>query len=350
MTPNGAMSRKGALIGIFLVLLAGSAGALDIYLAPLAYQDDSEAQDADGTDQKRPADDLFQRLAGVETSKSMSLRKIDDAQMLPPESYLDAARLCESQGYPYLLYGYVKRTPYSYYAEVKLITRETKAIAAAFISGDDERHYERLIDDLAAKIVAYVREDLGMGPPRPKDAPATNILTLLVTAGYWTPMGGDWNASMSGLVCANLSLRFVPSLALFHLWDRPGLLAMGLDVEYGLGTNQPGVEPFFLHAAKVRLPVEAVVDLGNGHGLGLSLGPLMEIDTMIQSKLYGPTVTETTIAPGASFSILYRYTLSPSASVGLANTVDITFYNRPLATFSPKLSASFLLAANREKR
>ena len=129
---------------------------------------------------------LFQKLASAELNESVSLHKVDGGES-PPESYLDAARLSESQGYANLLYGYIKRTSYSYYAEVKLLTRENKDITATFIGGDDDMHYQRLVDDLAAKIVTYIRDDLGMAPLQPRKVPVRNILTIPVYVGYWVP-------------------------------------------------------------------------------------------------------------------------------------------------------------------
>lgn len=336
--------RRDLLIAFLALVLGGNVGALAVYLAPIAYHDESGAE-SEGS--RRPSEDLFRRFVKAELNQSVVFRKVDGAGQSPPESFLDAARLCESQGYSYLLYGFVKRTSYSYYAEVKLLSRERKDIASAFIDSDDDQHYERFVDDLCGKIIAYFRDDLGMGPPRPQDRPARNILTLPVNLGYWTPMGG-WNASMSGLVCADVGIRFVPMMPLFHIWNTPGFLALGLDAEYGLGMNQPGLEPFFLHAVRLRLPVEAFLDLGNSSRLGLGLGPLLEIDTMLQSRLYSSTLTATTVTPGVSFSIRYQYALSRSLSLGLANILDVAFYSQPLVMFSPRLSFDFRSAGSSE--
>lgn len=338
---------RAFLIALLILLLGGGVGAIDIYLAPIAYHDESGAE---SQDPKRPAEDLFQRLVKADLSQSVSLRKVEGAGQPPPESFLDAVRLSESQGYAYLLYGYVKRTTYSYYAEVKLFSQESKALSSAFIDSDDDQHYERFVDELSNKIITYISNDLGMGPPCPRNGPARNILTLPITIGYWTPTGGGWSAAMAGLVCADLSLRFVPALPLFRILNMPGFLALGLDAEYGLGMNQPGLETFFLHAVRLRLPVEVFLDLGSSHRLGLGVGPLLEIDTMLQSRLYSSTVTETTIIPGISFSLQYLYALSGSVSLGLATIVDVAFYSQPLVMFSPRLSVDFRLAGSSEKQ
>ena len=335
-----ALSR--VLVGIALLFLldAGRIDALDIYLAPVIFQDDDIAAAAE---EKRPGDDLHKRLFAVPIADGVAFHDADVPEDSVPRTFLEAARLCESQGYPYLLYGFVKRTGYSYYAELKLMARQQKDLAVSFISGDDDGHYERLLDDLSAKITSYIRADLGMGPPRPQERPATNIVVLPMALGYWTPMGGNWSQATAGLVTADASVRFIPARPLFQLWTRPCFLALGADLEYALGTSQPGVESFFLHVAKVRLPVEAYMELVGGHRVGLGLGPLLEIDTMAKAKQYSPAVVETTVVPGVTFSVRYDYVLSGAVSIGLANNFDLALYSQPLFTYSPRLTLEIWL-------
>ena len=335
------------IVAAQLLILAGARPmALEIYLAPIVYQDDSGGE---GREKKLPQEDLLKRLGGEAIADGVSLRDVEASVDSLPRSFLEAARLCESQGFPFLLYGYVKRTEYSYYAEVKLLERERKEVSASFISGDDDDHYERLIDDLAGKITSYIRIDLGMGPRKPADQPARNIIVLPVSVGYWTPMGGDWSQAMAGLASAGASIRFIPAKPLFRLWSKPCFLAMGLDAEYALGTSQPGLESSFLHAARIRLPVEAFMDIGAGHRLGLGVGPLLEIDTLVQARQYGSTTTQATIVPGAAFSILYQYALSSSVSLGLANVFDVAFYSRPLFMYSPRLTVDVWLGGGSQE-
>ena len=326
--------RAAAGVVLTLLLAAGSLGAMEIYLAPISYRDESGVE---GAAVRRPGADLLQHFREQAIAEGVSLRDAAESEGSAPGTYLEAARLCESQGYPFLLYGFVKRTDYSYYAELKLLEREGKDVAAAFISSDDGSHYERLIDDLAAKIASYVRTDLGMGPaPTPRE-PARNLIALPIAAGWWTPMGGRWSAAMTGLVTADVSVRCIPAKPLFQLLRRPCFLALGLDLVYALGASQPGVENFYLHAAKVRLPVEAFMDLGGGHRVGLGIGPLLEVDTLAQAKLYGSTVVSSTVVPGAAVSLIYQYVLISTVTLGLANMFEIALYSQPLFTYSPRV-------------
>lgn len=333
-------ARCAGLCVALALLPAVVPGAMEIYLAPISYQDETATSDAPASVSPQPGTDLMKRFEATALADGVTVRSAVELSGEPPRTYLDAAAACESQGYQYLLYGFVKRTEYAYYAELKLLEREGKNVAVAFISGDDAGHYDRLLDDLASKVASYVRDDLGMAPPPTPREPDRDLIALPMSVGWWTPMGGSWSDALAGLATASLSMRFIPARPLFQLWTRPGFLALGLDVAYALGTNQAGVESFFLHAARVRLPVEAYLDLGAGHRVGLGVGPMLEVDTMAQSKLYGATVVTSTVVPGASFSVIYHYTIGPAVTLGLVNTFDVAAYSTPLVSWSPAVVVS----------
>ena len=201
--PARVAKRAAAGAALVLLLAAANLGAMEIYLAPISYQDESGTE---ASETRQPGADLLRHFAETPLADGVSLRDASESADQAPRTYLESARLCESQGYAYLLYGFVKRTDYTYYAELKLLEREGKEVAAAFISGDDGSHYERLIEDLARKITSYVRTDLGMAPaPSPRE-PARNLIALPIAAGWWTPLGGPWSAAVAGLVTADVSV------------------------------------------------------------------------------------------------------------------------------------------------
>lgn len=250
--------------------------------------------------------------------------------------------LCQAQDCPYLIYGYLSRSSYFLRAELKLLARGDAAFSAIFVSGDDARHYDRLMDDLTGKIEAYLRDDLGMGPSA-RGRPERNRVELSSTLGYWTPLEGAWSSALSGLAASSAGIRLVPRRPLFVLWGRAGHMALGLDLEYALGTGQPEVESFWLHSARLRMPVEAMLELGKAHELGLGAGPLFEVDTMLQARKYASVRSETIVESGMSLELLYRYELSSSVSVGLEQLFDFVFYSPVLAIYSPRLSVDLRL-------
>lgn len=312
--------------------------ALEVYVAPLVVIDEtgSEALRA-----LRPEADLLRALARGTTGDSLSVLRSREDPAETPRSLLDAALLCERQGYAFLLYGYVKRTAVALSAELKLLDHERGQIAAAFFGGDDPAHYERLMREMAAKVLEYFVTTAGLRPPARAEDPRRNLVELATWLGYWTPMGGDWDRVVAGIATVGLAARLIPAYPLFKLWSRSAYVALGLEGEYGLGMNEPGYESFFLHLAKLRVPVEVVLELPAGHAVGLGAGLLVELDTAVQDRKYSSLFTDTTVVPGFCLTLLYRYSPSGRISLGVESVLEVAAYSPPLLVFSPRLSVSF---------
>jgi hypothetical protein len=230
----------------------------------------------------------------------------------------------------------VRRTENAFHAEIKLYDSEAGEIVAVFFGSDDRRHYDRLVSDVARKILDWFRSEVGFAP-RAVPEPARNIVSLPCSLGAWTPLGGDWGRVTTGLAAVAVGVRLVPVRPLFHVRTRPGEVAVQAGIEYALGTNERDYESFYVHLTRVRLTVEASVDIAPRMSLSLGVGPLLAVDTMAQDRLYDSAVVETAVAAGVSLALDYRYAASEGLALGLSNVVDIAAYEDPLAVYSPRL-------------
>ncbi len=331
---GGRPARVLALVWLW-PWLALPAAALEVHVAPLSVVDDTGGRQLEVG---RPETDLLRELQGMSLGDGLAFRAAEAGQS--PAGLLEAAALCERNGYACLLYGYVRRTEVSLSAELKLLDPESGRLSAVFFSGDDPEHYDRLMQDLAAKVREYFLSEIGLPPGRTPE-PRRNRLEFAGWLGYWTPAGGEWGRVLAGIGAVGLGARLIPSDPLFSLWSRSAYLALGLEAEYGLGMNEPGYESFFLHAVKLRLALEAILELRAGHAAGLGLGLLAELDSAAQDRKYASLFTGTTVAPGFCLSVLYRYRVSGRLALGVAGLLEIAAYSPALVTFSPRLFVAF---------
>jgi hypothetical protein len=332
------MSMKKSVLALVLALAALSGfAALELHVAPIAILDDSKSAPPEGVN---PGADLIGSLSEIATGSGVVVHAVESPPASPVQSYLDAARLCHSRGYGLLLYGFVKRSELLLTAEVKLFDAEKGAVAASFFNSDDTNHYPRLMKDLARRIEEYFSADIGLHPPA-RSEPRRNLLSMPVSLGYWTPAGGQWSNVLAGLASVSLGARFIPARPLFTFLARPCFVAFGVQAEYGLGMNQPGYETFFLHEARLRIPVELGAEISTGHVLGLAVGPLLIVDTIVQDRLYASSSTSVTTVGGVTLGAYYRYTVTRSISLGCAAVVDIGLYSTPLVTVSPRFDVEF---------
>jgi hypothetical protein len=335
MSEHGFGARSARVLLWLWALLAFPAVALEVHVAPLALVEDAERLQIGAS---RPEADLLRELRRENLGDVLAFR--ETAAGPSPASLLEAAALCQRNGYNCLLYGYVRRTEVSLSAELKLLDPATGRLAAVFFGGDDPAHYERLMRDLAAKVREYFISEMGLPPARNPES-RRNRLEFTGWLGYWTPAGGEWGRVLAGIAAAGVGLSLIPSDPLFSLGSRRGYFAMSLEAEYGLGMNEPGYESFFLHAVKLRTALEAVLELASGHQAGLGLGIQAELDTAAQDRKYASVFTGTTLAPGFCLSALYRYRLTGRLTLGAAVLLEAAAYSPALVTFSPRLFVAF---------
>ncbi len=332
---------KKRICAVFLLLMLAASGlsAVEVFLAPLPLQD--EMGNVLG-DQEKPEADLLEAMKQAITGDELAVKPADMEGAQPPRSFLDAARLTENGGYAYLLYGYVKKTEYSYQAEVKLLERERKEVVSVFFAGDDRAHYERLMADLAGKITSYFYTEVGVKPAEKGPEPERNLLSIPASLGWWTPAQMDWGRSLVGLAAVHGGIRLIPVKA-SRLY-----LAIGADLEYQIGKNQTAYENFVLHTLKVRLPIQGLFEMGKGQTFGLWLGPLFQMDLLAQAAHYADPYVGLTAVMGLSFGILYRSQITDTLAVGLDNVFDVAVYTPALLTYSPRVFVEFALARQGE--
>jgi hypothetical protein len=324
----------------FLLFSARGLWGIDVYLARIPIIDET-GNPSPGAE--KPYEDLLQAISAALTGDAVKINGVEDSPASSPLSFLDAARLCQNNEYPYLLYGYLKKSEYSYSAEVKLLERGKNELSAVFFAGDDRDHYERLLADIAAKIKSFFYADAGLAVTEKEKAAEKGLLNLQASLGYWAPLANEWSGMLSGLASAACGVRFIPVRPLFGSGSRSGYVALGSDLEYAIGMNDPSYESYVFNTLKVRLPVEAILDMGGGHSFGFGIGLLFQFDLLFQTRNYTDPYMGITAGVGASFSASYRFRLSDFLALGLSTLLDITGYDPALVVFSPRIFLDFAL-------
>jgi|GEM_PF-3252769 len=336
MRPVGFALAAAIALAVPLFVGAHRLQAESVRIAPLALVD---AEDEVSPEPSRLDRDLLRRLDGMPLSRCLSFFPAG-GDFAPPLSFLDAARVCELGGYPYLVYGYLRKRESVYSAELKLLSREAKRIEASFFATDDREHYGRLVEDLARKISDYFLGDLGMDPGGPPPEPRRNVVELPVAAGFWTP-SGPWDEALEGLFCLEAGLRLVPLMPLAGLKSRPLYLGIGLRGEYAVGRARPECETARLHRLLAKLPLEIFLCLDAESSLGLALGGVAEFDILRQERAYSGPYGESRSAGGLSASAAYRYALSDRLRLGLTVEYERVFYSEPLTTLASRLCLEY---------
>lgn len=319
----------------FAFIPARAAFAIDVYVAPIVWIDEAGLSP---TPFKTPEKYLSEDLGGRAFDGKVSVFPASMRGGVAPRSLLEAMRAAEESGHEYLIYGFVKKSDETLHAELKLLDVRAKSIAAVFWGSDSKDRYERLMMDLADKVAAYFKDSLDAGPGRRADEPdAVHAWSLPVSLGYWAPFSEGWNKSLSGLVRVKAGVRFWPKRPAYVKHSSRRQLGFGGDFEYAIGMSSPGYEEAFVHSLLWRFVGDIATEWGLRGELGLGAGPFLRVDILSQSRKYSSLYSDASSAIGLGLEGWYSYALSERISLGFSLGLDITLYEKLMASFSPGL-------------
>ncbi len=323
---------------ILCILSAAPLSASEIYIAPLGEAVTPQGQSA-AKELLSALDKIFER-GDVHFMEAARDGISDDSA---PESFLDAMRMCQSNNYEYLIYGFVRPEGNALSAGIKLISSADRKLLAEFYASDDTAHGDRLMSDLAIKIYAFFIDDLGWTGQKNPLAPPRNF-SMGISGGIWSPIGA-WSKALVGAYKAEFRLRFVPLPWLYEQDGERYSFGLCLRLGFALGLNAEGYEPALLYCGRARFPVDYCCSFGKVFSLSMGAGPMIEYEFLDQSRRNTGEYCAYTLAGGFSAFADLTCQASPLFSFGVGGVFDFIFFEEPLYEVSPELFVCFSLGA-----
>jgi hypothetical protein len=322
-----------AIAFLMMVFLSAAMPALEIYVAPVLYVDETGENVRDTG--RRVQAELLAELRSVETGVALQFGRLRDNVVNPPVSLFDAVTVCRDEHVEYLLYGYVGRRVYNLTAEVRLFEYSSRTVVQTFYGTDDLEHHDRLIRDIASKILQYVRETfkLDIVPERVE----MTQLSVPVAVGYWTSMDGDWIRVMLGTVTVGTGLDFTPTDNIWIIRGMPWYLSVGLEVKYRLGVGNPERYESYNHTVYLTMPVRLHIVFERRHEIFAGLGFTYFLEFFSIADKYADLQTYVYNNMGLSTGFGYRFAAGRTLSVFFRNDFDFLFNEHPLITYSPTI-------------
>ena len=303
---------------------------MDVYVAPLLYIDETEEFSRDtGMVQA----DLLAALWGVETGTALQFNRLKDNRINPPQSLTDAVTVCRNERIEYMLYGYVTRREHSIQAEIRLFDYVNRRVAQSFFGMDDNTHYERMINDMANKIIFYIGETFHLDII-PEKTETTRLL-IPITAGYWTPMDREWVAMMLGTFTVGSGLEFIPTDNLFILYGKSLYLSTGIDIKYRLGIGNPARYEVYYNTLYLTMPLRLHMSLAGQHEFFAGMGFIYFLEFFTMTEKYDESRNYVFNNTGLNINIGYRFKINETISIFFRNDFDFLFNKRSLITYSP---------------
>lgn len=325
-----------ALVLAVVWICAPSANAVEIAMADMqVYRDDVDVTLNDRD--RRFTAAVFERFEELDTAGAVSLRRTPEDLGIEttPRSFLDAAEAAELMQVSYLFYGSLKKTDRYYDAQVRLYDAAHGEDRKVFYAKAATDNYAYLVDTIAAQMNSYLYRTLGLTEEQVADNVGFGGVGLVAALGYWTALG-KWIDVVAGIGSADLGVNVVPRTPIVRGDELTFFMRYGATIGYSAGINRPEVVESWLHAVRMRLPVEAAFVVEERHLFALRLGPQYRLDILVQQPLFEEPRVEAGSAVGLLVGAGYEYWFGGRErdfALGLSATFDLLPGPTPHATY-----------------
>lgn len=219
--------------------------------------------------------------------------------------------------------------------EVKLYDREAGGLKTVFYSKNTTSGYDELVETMSMRIITYFYKTLGVTKRKAEAEKERGVIDLESGLGYWIPFD-SWAESLMGLVSVHFSSSLTPVDPLFK-WDIFSFaLGYGIGVDYSLGMNNEGFESYSLHSIRMGFPVTLSLLWYYRNKIIFQLAPELQLDILIQDRLYGSVVSKKSAAFSLSANLGYEYLFTDNRfSVGFVARFHTAFYKNILFSIEP---------------
>lgn len=317
------------LISIVYILLSTSIWSFDLTLANL-YQ---YSPNGNTFIEENITGDLFKSIRESDKEGILSLSRTGNPVI--PKSILDAAILSESEKNDFILYGFLKVDRNFYDFEVKLYDHIVGEIKTVFYAKNSSSDYNNLVRTMSERIITYFYKTLGVTKRKEEAGKERGVIDIESGLGYWIPFD-PWAETLMGLVSFHVSSSLTPVDPLFK-WDIfTFALSYGIGLDYSLGMNKEGFESYSLHLLRMGFPVSLSAVWHYSNKIVFQIAPELQLDILVQDRLYGSMVNEKSTVFSLSTSIGYEYLFTDKRlSLGFAARFHTAFYKNILISIEP---------------
>jgi hypothetical protein len=326
--------KKLCCLSVSLLVFAFSTAALDIYIAPFYFIDEiNETADPGNNYHKR----LLNELNSVETGLELRFRETA-ATSNPPQTVSDAISVSRSAQAEYLLYGFIAQKEYTLQAEIRLFDYQKRAVSAYFFSMDSKDNADRLIKDLARKIIEYVEINYHIQITTEKPAEFSHF-SVLGRLGYWSPLDSNWIKILIGTVNIGGGIKFIPTDRAFIGKGYVFYISTGVEAGYRLGAGN--LYDAWDHSVSIYSPVRLHMKLTGQNEVFVGTGFSYSLDFLNIKKPYENPEVVTYDEFGVFFDVGYQFRLKDTVLLFSEGRFELRFYQTPMFSFSPSIGIEY---------
>jgi len=259
----------------------------------------------------------------------------------PPQSVIDAVQVSRSERADFLLYGKITKTLDTYYAEIKLFDYEKRTVINHFYSVDDHDNYQRMMGDMALKIVNYFEKEFNTAINRLE--PKQYEFWAPFDIGYWMFLGDEWPDLLMGVAAVSAGLDFVPNNRLFMMKGKPFYVSTGIiaGYRYGMGNKEEAYEAGY-HVITVKGRLRLHASLHPQHSLYTGIGVSYSFDILQAREPYLPVKDRTYDTFGTEAELGYEFKATPRLAITLGNIIEWRFIEPMMLSYSARIGVKWM--------
>lgn len=278
------MKNKRIIGGLIFLLINLSLYAEKISVAKIIVFDENSSKVESN---KKMEKELIRKLNSYWFEGLISFELLNSSYYGDVYTVIDANKACDISDSLYLLYGFIQKNEKSWFANLKLYSRNEKKIVKEFFGSDDIDKYDRLLEDLSLKIIDGINEITGLDIKQKMEDETSNYkLYIPASLYYWNSIMGKWNNVLTGIAGVNAGIEFYPEQPV-HVYDGKKYdWSFGLNINYAFGIGKNNSYPLNYHAVGLYSPILLHVYFNNKHTAYFGTGLFYEFEFMNVIKKY----------------------------------------------------------------
>ena len=326
--------RKLKLFIFFSLIKIIALNGEQIYVAPILFIDENE--------ERYEADENFQNDLTHELNEKKEFLSIDiikTRSRINIRSSYDALKLCKEKKIPYLIYGWVKKTEYTYECEIRIFDGEGRKNIFTVYAKDGKENYEKFIENVSGKILKKIHELFFI--LKKEDINKETIINVKTGIGYWAYTSGVWEKHLTGTMSLQNGFEVIPDNKVIYIKDRPLYFSIGLSIDYLFGVSKNGSLKSYVNTISYNVYTNTYLNLYDIHNIYANLGMVYCLDLLYYKDKYTTAKVNASGAFGLIIGAGYKYTVKPKLKLVFEVGEEIIFYSKLMSKFRGRFGIEF---------
>ena len=337
------MIRCKVLAILFMIIFIRLEGE-QVYIAPLLSVDEGEeSYEAD----TKLQDDICESIEEQKEFLGVEIIKTGKKIKQVRSSY-DALKLCREEKIKYLIYGWIKKSEYTYEGELRIFDGEGRKNIFTVYEKDGIKNYEKFIKNISKKLLENLQELFFI--PKLEEVEKYSRINVEADIGYWTFMNKAWVKYMSGTIGVGGGFEVIPDDCVFFIKTYPVYFSIGLSLDYRLAVNRKEAVKSYLNNINAVGYTNMYINFYDIHRVYGKAGVLYALDILQYQDKYSDGKVNTSGAVGLIIGFGYKYSVSEKIKIIFANEAEFVFYKKVMSKYIGKVGVEFEVFKKEYKR